>query len=127
MIKRAVLFIFLSLTFTVSIAQSKRNKKQQEPSEIQTPNTQPTALSPTEQKRVYAPKASRKKSSPGPTYSAEARYYERMEKLERAKEKEEKIKAKPQYSDPMYFGHKRKPKKSKPGKMKFCKECGIRH
>ncbi len=34
---------------------------------------------------------------------------------------------KPQYSDPMYFGHKKKPKKRKRGKRKLCKECGIVH
>ena len=34
---------------------------------------------------------------------------------------------KPQYSDPPYFGHKNKPKKRKPGKKKFCKECQIVH
>jgi len=34
---------------------------------------------------------------------------------------------KPQYSDPGYFGHKNKPKKRKPGKKKFCKECQIVH
>ncbi len=34
---------------------------------------------------------------------------------------------KPQYSDPMYFGHKRKPKKRPPGKRKLCKECGLTH
>jgi hypothetical protein len=34
---------------------------------------------------------------------------------------------KPQYSDPMYFGHKRKPKKRPVGKRKFCKECRIVH
>jgi len=34
---------------------------------------------------------------------------------------------KPQYSDPTYFGHKKKPKKRPQGKKKFCKECGIFH
>lgn len=34
---------------------------------------------------------------------------------------------KPQYSDPMYFGHKKKPKKRPLGKRKFCKECQMVH
>ncbi|MEM7106605.1 MAG: hypothetical protein AAF519_00170 [Bacteroidota bacterium] len=34
---------------------------------------------------------------------------------------------KPQYSDPSYFGHKRKPKKRPVGKRKFCKECSRVH
>ena len=34
---------------------------------------------------------------------------------------------KPQYSDPLYFGHKKKPKKRAVGKRKYCKECEIVH
>ena len=34
---------------------------------------------------------------------------------------------KPQYSDPMYFGHKRKPKKRSLNKRRLCSECGIVH
>lgn len=41
--------------------------------------------------------------------------------------REERMKKKPQYSDPMYFGHKKPPKKRPPGKQKFCKVCGMRH
>ena len=45
-------------------------------------------------------------------------------KMERKKAREMQ---KPQYSDPSYFGHKRKPKKRPVGKRKFCKECSIVH
>lgn len=41
--------------------------------------------------------------------------------------KQSKNAKKPQYSNPAYFGHKKKPKKRKRGKRKFCKECGIVH
>lgn len=41
--------------------------------------------------------------------------------------KQSKQKDKPQYTDPSYFGHKKKPKKRKKGKRKLCKECGIVH
>lgn len=34
---------------------------------------------------------------------------------------------KPQYRDPSFFGHKKKPKKRPVGKQKLCKECGIYH
>lgn len=51
----------------------------------------------------------------------------RMKAVVKDHRKAEKEMLKPQYSDPTYFGHKRKPKKHKPGKMKFCKECEIRH
>ncbi|BDD10399.1 hypothetical protein FUAX_28310 [Fulvitalea axinellae] len=50
-----------------------------------------------------------------------------MKDLAKAKRKEAKLKKKPQYSDPTYFGHKKKPKWRKPGKMKFCKDCGQVH
>jgi hypothetical protein len=50
-----------------------------------------------------------------------------MEEVARQRRKNEKLMAKPQYSDPMYFGHKRPPKKRPPEKMKYCKVCGIRH
>lgn len=54
-------------------------------------------------------------------------YYERMEDVAKAYKKAERLSRKPQYSNPLYFGHKRPPKKHSPGKMRYCKECGIRH
>lgn len=63
------------------------------------------------------------------------KYYDRLvvEYQDRMKANLKKYKvmtkemAKPQYSDPSYFGHKRKPKKRAVGKRKFCKECEIVH
>lgn len=52
---------------------------------------------------------------------------QRMEANVKQNKKEAKLMLKPQYSDPMYFGHKRKPKKRPPGKRKFCKECHLTH
>jgi hypothetical protein len=62
-------------------------------------------------------------------------YYDRLivEYQERMKANVKKYKVmarkmkKPQYSDPSYFGHKRKPKKRPVGKRKYCKECEIVH
>jgi hypothetical protein len=34
---------------------------------------------------------------------------------------------KPRYSNKMYFGHKKPPKKRPPHKRKLCKECGLKH
>ncbi len=100
-------------------------KKKQAPKND--PSTQqPTSLSPsTTPQRHYTPKAPR--PSKGPTYGLEQEYYERVEAVAKERRKAEKIMMKPQYSDPMYFGHKRPPKKRKPSKMKYCQECGIRH
>lgn len=52
---------------------------------------------------------------------------ERQEANAKRREKEAKLAEKPQYSDPSYFGHKKKPKKRPVGKRKLCKECGIVH
>ncbi|MCC5921612.1 MAG: hypothetical protein LAT68_14425 [Cyclobacteriaceae bacterium] len=51
----------------------------------------------------------------------------RVRAVEKKRKKEAKMAKKPQYSDPTYLGHKRKPKKRPPGKRKFCKECGMVH
>ena len=54
-------------------------------------------------------------------------YEKRMEANVKKNKKVAKEMVKPQYSDPTYFGHKREPKKRKPGKRKFCKECEMVH
>jgi hypothetical protein len=54
-------------------------------------------------------------------------YQQRMEANVKELKKMEKEMKKPQYSDPSYFGHKKKPKKRPPAKRKYCKECGIWH
>lgn len=54
-------------------------------------------------------------------------YYQRMEDNAKRRERMAREMQKPQYSDPSYFGHKKKPKKRPPGKKKFCEECGIWH
>ena len=56
-----------------------------------------------------------------------AEYEQRMKDNAKEAKKKAKEMKKPQYSDPTYFGHKRKPKKRPPHKMKYCEECGIRH
>lgn len=60
-------------------------------------------------------------------HTAQYEFYARVE--EAAKEKQRMLKkmAAPQYSNPLYFGHKRPPKRNPVYKMKYCKECGIRH
>ena len=50
-----------------------------------------------------------------------------LKRVEKRRKKAAKIAAKPQYSDPTYFGHKKPPVKRPPGKQKFCKECQMKH
>lgn len=121
---RIILFIVFAFTTSVSYGQFWKKKKKTAPVPVQ--STQPTALNPFPQKD-YSPKSAKKSKSKGATYSAEQRYYERIEEVAKERRKAEKLQQKPQYSDPMYFGHKRPPKKRKAGKLKYCKECGIRH
>lgn len=124
MSQRVILIAVLAFLSTECFAQFWKKK---EKVAKETPSEQPTSRNPTYSKKEYsAPKASRK-SSKGPTYGLEEEYYERMAALEKTRKKNERLSEKPQYSDPLYFGHKRPPKKRKASKMKFCKECGIRH
>jgi hypothetical protein len=122
----AMRFFFISFIFMLlagaSLAQSSKKKKKDDAQ-----RSAPTTLDPSYQQKQAEPKKVKKKSSDGPTYESEQAYYDRMARLFKEKRKAEKEMEKPQYSNPMYFGHKRPPKKHKPGKMKFCKECGLRH
>jgi hypothetical protein len=115
--------VVLILLSGVCVAQSSRKKKK----EVVQRQNAPNALDPATHPNQYAPKKSKKKKSDGPSYESEQQYYDRMARLVKEKKKAEKEMLKPQYSNPMYFGHKRPPKKNKRGKLKFCKECGIRH
>ncbi|HYF68997.1 MAG TPA: hypothetical protein VD884_12725 [Ohtaekwangia sp.] len=80
-----------------------------------------------EEQPVQTKKKPSRKKVFEPTYNAERDYYKRVEAVAKARRKNAKLAEKPQYSNPLYFGHKRPPKKRPPGKMKFCQECGIRH
>lgn len=130
---RVILIAFLlALFITDARAQFwKKDKKDKTGISIQ----QPSSLSPGNERRMpergtYAPRGSQRsaKASRGPTYDRLVEeYYERMEAVAKAYKRAERMLEKPQYSNPMYFGHKRPPKKHKPSKMKYCKVCGIRH
>lgn len=54
-------------------------------------------------------------------------FRDRLKDVYKQKAKEERLADKPQYSDPLYFGHKKPPKKRPIGKQKMCKVCGIKH
>lgn len=126
MVLRITFIAGLLFAAAESHAQFWKNKKQQPQTEAI--GQQPTSLNPSStEERKYEPKKAQQKASRGPSYTLEQEYYERMEAVAKARRKAEKIMEKPQYSDPLYFGHKRPPKKREPSKMKYCKVCGIRH
>jgi hypothetical protein len=115
-----VIALFLLLPLAVSAQSEKRKGRvtKQNPSSLD-----PGTESHTEDLNVRL-KKNRKKGS---VVETEDEYVARMKHTVKEIRKKEKKMAKPQYSDPMYFGHKRPPKKNKAGHLKFCKECGMRH
>jgi hypothetical protein len=114
---RLFILVILLAASQVVLAQSK-----------QTETTGPTSLTPYYPEKTKNVKKDSKKSKSGKvTYDARDRFYDRMEAVAKANRKAEKELQKPQYSDPSYFGHKRPPKRRPSGKLKYCKECGIRH
>lgn len=60
-------------------------------------------------------------------HTPEYEFYARVEAAAKEKQRMLKKMAAPQYSNPLYFGHKRPPKRHEAHKMRYCKECGIRH
>lgn len=118
---RIILTLFFVALISTAMAQSRKQRQSTEMEQG------PTSLDPFPKER-HPPKDARKRAeTKGPTYNSEREYYERVEALGKTRRKNEKMLMTPQYSDPSYFGHKRPPKKRPANKMKFCKECGIRH
>ncbi|MFA0961432.1 hypothetical protein AB9P05_06475 [Roseivirga sp. BDSF3-8] len=126
MINLVVVFLLLLSTACSKSTSSFSTFGSKDGFEIQsTPNSQ----TPGEEKRGFwgTPKPS------GAKY--DAKYYKKHQKelkkrqkaLAKKYKKQAKMAEDPQYSDPMYFGHKKPPKKRKPGKRKFCKVCEIVH
>ena len=78
--------------------------------------------------KFYSPKrATYKPKKVKVTRTARYEFYERVEKAAKDKQRILRKLSKPQFSNPTYFGHKRKPKKRAPHRMRFCSECHIRH
>jgi hypothetical protein len=119
-----LILLLIIFACSASFAQSKKKQKKGKNSQQQS-----TSLSPYFPSEDYQPekKGKSKSKSRKATYNAIDEHEDRMKQVVKAHRKAEKESLKPQHSDPTYFGHKRKPKKNKPGKMKFCKECEIRH
>lgn len=96
------------------------------PSSRNAEDSRSAATSGAEQRRTMKKKG--KRAAQGKTHADLVKESEeRMEANAKRYRREAKLAQKPQYSDPSYFGHKKKPKKRPVGKRKFCKECGIVH
>jgi hypothetical protein len=118
-----VIASILLLFFIVSAASAQTRKQKRDAED----EIGPTSLDPLPKEHPLPKEARKRTESKGPTYNSEKQYYERVEAFAKTRRRNERMLMTPQYSDPSYFGHKRPPKKRPPHKMKFCRECGIRH
>jgi hypothetical protein len=124
MIAKRILLLFLLLVLATQLqAQAKRKKKSKSKQE------NATSVDPSfPEKDQFQPKVKKvKKRNRGITYNAQDNFYQQRERVQKDIRRAELELSKPQNSNPQYFGHKRPPKKRPPGKMKFCKVCGLKH
>jgi hypothetical protein len=115
-----VLLILISCSYSFAQSANKKSAKERNKKEIDRGATY----------EIKTDKVKKKKSkySISKGFDKKVEEYEkRMEDNAKKYQKMAKEMKKPQYSDPTYFGHKKKPKKRPPGKKKFCKECGMNH
>jgi hypothetical protein len=122
-----------------STKKKKKNKKKAKTEKISPRFEQQSnsyaPFTPAERQEVLSPakvKKSKNKKSAYENYNISmeqkvGEFKDRQEANAKAKKKQLKEMKKPQYSDPSYFGHKRKPKIRKVKNRKHCKECGITH
>lgn len=115
-----VLFVIISCSFSFAQSAKKKSTKKNSKQEIDRGATYETGTTKDKKKKT---KYSLSKDFDNKVVEYEKRMKDNVKKNKKiAKEMK-----KPQYSDPTYFGHKKKPKKRPPGKKKFCKECGMYH
>ena len=136
-----LLCTFLLLAGISNAQSSKKKDKKKDKSEKVTPRFEQQGnsyapFSPDETKEAVVPtkakKTKKKKKSAYDNFNITmdqkvGEFNERMEANIKSRKKQARQMDKPQYSDPSYFGHKRKPKIRKVKNRKFCKECGITH
>ena len=112
-------FILLCFTVWSSISQSTRDAGEVVP---------PPVYKSTKQKKVgFVKKFFGKKIVAHNRIESIQAYEERMRAVARQKTREARMANRPEYSNKLYFGHKRKPKKREPGKKKWCKICEFAH
>ena len=113
------LFLFFFGIFFICLTHQSHAQSSRE-SEIKEESARSGRISSTQKKAS--------KKSQNLQFDQSIKDYEKLMKENKKKyRKMAKGMEKPQYSDPTYFGHKKKPKKRPKGKRKFCEECGIVH
>lgn len=129
-----LLLTFAILTVALTSFGQDLTRKEKKAARRGTAVNQPNSLNPAadDEMELVAPKVKERKSkqrskSDGITRNAQKEYDDRMAARAKTYRYNERMLMKPQYANPAYFGHKRKPKRHAPGKIRYCKECGIRH
>ena len=125
---RSILILFCVATIRAYAQADFNSQELQSPSSLE-PSVEKKFQMPSKMNGSIGSKKVSKKGlvQRGSHIETEEEYVARMKRTVKMIRKYEKLMEKPQFSNPLYFGHKRPPKKHKPGKMRFCKECGIRH
>jgi hypothetical protein len=122
-LKVQLVILFVAISCSTALAQSKKEdpSKKGERVEYDRGATYEVGTS------IKVRKKKSKYSLAGEFDKKVEEFDKRMEANAKKYKKMAKEMEKPQYSDPTYFGHKKKPKKRPPGKKKFCKECEMYH
>jgi hypothetical protein len=119
-----VLFVSVLVLLTAASTAAQSSRKRQKDKEL---NGQSSTLDAYYPKKEYGPKDSKKKSQHLLAHDGEKHLHDRRTESDKDKRKAEKIMMSSQYAELGFFGHRRFPKRHKPRKMKYCRECGIRH
>ncbi len=108
---RSAFCVWFMLMATVSVAQQvgKEKRSVTENSKTNLTNRADPYMEPQKMSRARAKKRGK---SAGPTYNSEKDFADRMEARVKTYRKNERMLMTPQYSNPMYFGHKSPPKKT---------------
>ena len=126
--KYFLILLFLCVLVTGGVAQSKTNKKQSTKTSANSRGASSVDIGSESSIFMDTKKSAvRRKSDVKTMDDLKQEAKDRMVANTKKYEKMSKEMEKPQYSYPSYFGHKNPPKKRKPGKKKFCKECRLRH
>ena len=120
MLKYIFSFVFLIFLSCASFGQSKKQDNSFAPAEEE--------VSAIQRKTIKKKSKKSYRATFNKNMDAKVKEAGKRQKMNARAERKKAIKMlDPQYSDPSYFGHKKKPKKRPPGKRKFCKECEITH
>jgi hypothetical protein len=125
--KHMFLLLFLLVVFAAGYAQQSPGNRPSDIPSSRDPEVKDSKKQP-EQKKVSERKRNKAINDITRHYDLKVQeFYKRMEANAKKYRKMQREMKKPQYSDPLYFGHKKMPKKRPPGKKKYCRECGMTH